>query len=577
MKTYLWRVTCAVSLLLGFISVGTSQLASAAALASTPVSTAQGTEIAPRTDGATIVWTDYRSGDIWNADIYATNIATNQETPIATGSLDERMPDVSGNFVVWEQGQPCPQTSINPLVAPTTSGWAGCNHDIYAENLSTKQVFAVANTEADETDPAISGNWVAWITKNSSNQYSLQVRNVSTMAPAVTLATVTTSIFTHRVAIDGTRVVWGEISKANSIGIANWQLLTMEIGHDTSPQTIDIGTIDNDVLNWDLHGDTVVYGYHNETFNLKVAYVRDNSKITIKFPDNQLPSDPTTDGRYIFFEDYSVFTATNGKNLSITGYDLNTESTFNVALTANAYSSMPYLRNGTMVWQEGQLQTSEIASSSLEKALPSGSVITPVTANPNVTFFPETNHTTSFGFKYFWDHSGGLAVFGYPLTEEFSEANQDDGKVYTVQYFERERFEYHPEFKGTPYETELGRLGVLDAQQRNLLYTAPFQAITNNHNSGCVFFPTGHQVCGEFLTYWQSHGLDFGDQGFSYRESLALFGYPISEPFTDPTTGLTTQYFERAKFELHTNFAGTPNEVELGLLGKQLLNQRGWQ
>ncbi|HEU5424150.1 MAG TPA: murein L,D-transpeptidase, partial [Nitrolancea sp.] len=52
-----------------------------------------------------------------------------------------------------------------------------------------------------------------------------------------------------------------------------------------------------------------------------------------------------------------------------------------------------------------------------------------------------------------------LAVFGYPISEEFQEQNPADGKMYTVQYFERARFEYHPEFKGTPYEVELGLLG----------------------------------------------------------------------------------------------------------------------
>ncbi len=39
------------------------------------------------------------------------------------------------------------------------------------------------------------------------------------------------------------------------------------------------------------------------------------------------------------------------------------------------------------------------------------------------------------------------------------ERNKDDGKTYLVQYFERQRFEYHPENKGTRYEVLLGRLG----------------------------------------------------------------------------------------------------------------------
>jgi peptidoglycan/xylan/chitin deacetylase (PgdA/CDA1 family) len=46
-----------------------------------------------------------------------------------------------------------------------------------------------------------------------------------------------------------------------------------------------------------------------------------------------------------------------------------------------------------------------------------------------------------------------LPLFGYPISEEFEE----DG--YVVQYFERARFEWHPEHRGTVYEVLLGHLG----------------------------------------------------------------------------------------------------------------------
>jgi hypothetical protein len=39
------------------------------------------------------------------------------------------------------------------------------------------------------------------------------------------------------------------------------------------------------------------------------------------------------------------------------------------------------------------------------------------------------------------------------------EVNPGDGITYTVQYFERARFEYHPEYAGTEYEVLLGLLG----------------------------------------------------------------------------------------------------------------------
>jgi len=68
-------------------------------------------------------------------------------------------------------------------------------------------------------------------------------------------------------------------------------------------------------------------------------------------------------------------------------------------------------------------------------------------------------HTLRGAFLAYWRANGGLAVFGYPLTEELTEANAADGKPYTVQYFERTRFEYHPENAGTRYTVLLGLLG----------------------------------------------------------------------------------------------------------------------
>ena len=58
-----------------------------------------------------------------------------------------------------------------------------------------------------------------------------------------------------------------------------------------------------------------------------------------------------------------------------------------------------------------------------------------------------------------WQNNGGLFVNGYPITDEF-EQQLPDGKAYTVQYFERARFEFHPE-NPPPYNVLLGALGVI--------------------------------------------------------------------------------------------------------------------
>ena len=58
----------------------------------------------------------------------------------------------------------------------------------------------------------------------------------------------------------------------------------------------------------------------------------------------------------------------------------------------------------------------------------------------------------------YWNKFGGLAQFGFPLTEEFVETSESNGKEYTVQYFERARFEHHPE-NDPPYDVLLGQFG----------------------------------------------------------------------------------------------------------------------
>ncbi len=93
------------------------------------------------------------------------------------------------------------------------------------------------------------------------------------------------------------------------------------------------------------------------------------------------------------------------------------------------------------------------------------------------------------------------------------------------------------------------------------------------------FKETGHAISyGPFWSYWASHGLEFdGRAGTSFAESLALFGYPISEAALERNTSgdvVLTQWFERARFEYHPN-KPAPYRVLLGRLGAELRSERG--
>ncbi len=188
------------------------------------------------------------------------------------------------------------------------------------------------------------------------------------------------------------------------------------------------------------------------------------------------------------------------------------------------------------------------------EAVPSSRV--PPPNDPAIRYFPETGHTLSGPFRRYWEQNGGLAAFGYPLTEPF----WSGGRL--VQFFERARFEYWPELRGTPNEVQLAHLGRWALEARSF----PPQPPPDNQSPGVRYFPeTGFVVQGAFLRYWERNG------------GLARFGLPVSPEFREvnPSDGkeYTVQYFERARFEYRP---GVPGEVQLGLLGAQALQTLGW-
>jgi hypothetical protein len=79
-------------------------------------------------------------------------------------------------------------------------------------------------------------------------------------------------------------------------------------------------------------------------------------------------------------------------------------------------------------------------------------------------------------FRSFWQRNGGLEAFGRPLSEQFQEVNRADGRTYWVQYFERQRMEWHPDEPNPQYRVLLGLLGneYRDARhQGNAAFTPP--------------------------------------------------------------------------------------------------------
>ncbi|MDQ5822581.1 MAG: alpha/beta hydrolase [Chloroflexota bacterium] len=84
--------------------------------------------------------------------------------------------------------------------------------------------------------------------------------------------------------------------------------------------------------------------------------------------------------------------------------------------------------------------------------------------------FKETGKRLGGRFLQYWQENGGLTQQGFPVSDEFLEKSELDGKTYRVQYFERAVFELHPENQ-PPHDVLLSQLGTarLKARMGNMV------------------------------------------------------------------------------------------------------------
>lgn len=167
--------------------------------------------------------------------------------------------------------------------------------------------------------------------------------------------------------------------------------------------------------------------------------------------------------------------------------------------------------------------------------------------------FPIPTYEINPLFRDYYFENGGLPVFGYPVSNLMNVNGRD------VQWFERARLEHWPEpdYAGTPYEIQGGRIGVEYTGGRAFPQQAPFISTPTNR-----YFPeTSYGVRGPILQFWQQNG------------DLRIFGYPISneveEELSDGSVHVV-QYFERARIEVHPEAANPAYDRQLGLIGTAL-------
>lgn len=440
-----------------------------------------------------------------------------------------------------------------------------------ARNLRSGETITVSDERA--AMPAIAGDNVVWWAglgwggAQDGPPAKLMLRNLSTLADPVALAEIgpTRDYLIGGVRLSARWVVWLQGAYTNGESSPPcWDIYTLPLSGGTPRRVDSLGCDSTYAINSpDLAGDTLAYT--NQAGQLVLLNLASGASSTSGPQHNR---GNTFDGRFAFW--IGQF------DPSVWGYDPRSDSAFVIDRLVRT-DAAPHAGGGVLAWfSDGQANVWSVRTRPIAELLPAA----PRAANDPLLggrgFFPETGHSLGGAFQAYWNHNGGLPVFGYALTEEFIQKAPGATQAYGVQYFERQRFEYHPEHAGTPYEVLLGRLGAeaLGAQGRD------WQALPKANPAAPHYFAaTGQAIAPEFWEYWRTHGLEFGDAGVSERESLALWGYPIGpaayEPLPNGET-LLVQWFERARFELHPNNPA-PYKVLLGRLAADRVDAFGWR
>jgi lipoprotein-anchoring transpeptidase ErfK/SrfK len=184
------------------------------------------------------------------------------------------------------------------------------------------------------------------------------------------------------------------------------------------------------------------------------------------------------------------------------------------------------------------------------------SAVTVARAQAAALYFPATGHhlTDEHGFLSFWRAHDGERLLGYPVTEPLTVDQQP------VQFFERGRLEVVADAAGAA-RVQTGQVG---AEYAAALWKR-FAPAGKPAAGVRVFEQTGHTLREPFLAFWEANG------------GQAFFGAPISEPLWERTESgqRRVQYFERARLERNDALAGTPGEISVGSLGRDLALLRG--
>jgi O-antigen ligase len=195
-----------------------------------------------------------------------------------------------------------------------------------------------------------------------------------------------------------------------------------------------------------------------------------------------------------------------------------------------------------------------------QRTPPSASPISPIAPEPQTSAQPRTAYKVAQPFRDEWRRLGGVTVLGVPISPAFIEPTLE-GRAIIVQYFTHTRMERYPEFKGTPNEVTLARLGTEVPIEG--VVASPLPEMLGGQQVSLA--PGSISTPWKFSIFWHLKGGEL------------VLGRPITPVllWTAPDgSSQSVQYFERARLEHHADRVGTVDEVQLGELGSEVFERR---
>ncbi len=377
----------------------------------------------PAIDGTLVAWREVQGGQ---GIIRARDVQTGQLYELGRGDANQANPSVSGQFVLWQEFR--------------NGSW-----DLVLWDSKSGTITPIVTSPDDETDPVIAGDWIAFRRQaRSGGPPSLILLDRRSGAETI----ITEGHFIGRIALSQRFVLWEDWRSGLPELYAYDLALRTEFALARA-QRVAWPTVSDRVIGW-------VTEFPGSRGRVQALAIR-----------SRLPSDPQEppavpspdrvyfpQTKHFLSGGFKRFWQTHGGE-RIFGYPL-TEEFSSTDPTTGEQIVVQYFERVRLEYHPNAPEDQRITIGRLGAELTADRAFAPIAPfpdSPERRYFPETGHSLAFGFKQFWEKHGGVGIFGYPISEEFTENGR------TVQYFERARFEYNPNATDEDTRITLGLLG----------------------------------------------------------------------------------------------------------------------